>query len=166
MKIVYVAGPLRGNFIKKFFNIRRAKRICKYLWENDVAVYSPHLNSGFIDSKETDRFILPANIEILLRCDAMYMIRGWIDSRGSIAEMHKAIDAKIPIYFSSKHLIDHYKNDKFKSWAEYMYNDNDRYKHGDNYLQITDYVCYICGMPLYRTPERYTVCATKGCKFR
>jgi len=115
MKIVYVAGSLRGNKIKKWLNIRKAKKICAYLWKNGVAVYSPHLNSGYIDSPETDDFVMGANIEMLKRCDAIFVMSKWEKSIGTINEMIMSLDLDMPIYFYMELLIDHYKNNKFRN---------------------------------------------------
>ena len=74
IKVIYVAGALRGNFVEKFFNKRKTKKVVGYFWRNNICVYSPHFNSGWVDSEETDKFVLPANIEILRRCDAMFVL--------------------------------------------------------------------------------------------
>jgi nucleoside 2-deoxyribosyltransferase len=107
MKIVYLAGPLRGNFFKKRTNIKKAQRIAKYLWTNSIAIFSPHLNSGWLDSKKTDTFILPANIEFLKRCDVIIVMDNWEKSHGTMAEIKCAIDNNIPVFFDIDVAIEH-----------------------------------------------------------
>lgn len=102
---VYIAGALRGNFFKKMINISRARNYALMLWENNIAAFCPHINSGWIDSPSTDGFILPANINILLRCDAILVIPKWQNSKGTIEEIKMAYLNSIPIYFNWKNLI-------------------------------------------------------------
>jgi len=99
MTVVYLAGALRGNVIKKFMNMRRAKRIAKELWLSQKIVYSPHLNSGWLDHPNTDLFILPANLEILRRCDMIMVMPGWENSSGTIAEIEFAMHNHIGVIY-------------------------------------------------------------------
>jgi len=114
MIVVYLAGKLRGNWFQKWMNIRRMKRIATYLWKKGIAVYSPHLNSGHVDSKETDKFVLPANIEMLKRCDAIYVTKKWENSQGTKDEIEVAMADRIPIFYNSKTLILNYGANNIK----------------------------------------------------
>jgi hypothetical protein len=96
---VYVAGSLRGNFLKKKINIYRAKKVVKWLWKRGIAVYSPHMNSGWIDSPETDKFVVPANLDFMYSCDVLLAIGKWYNSMGTIEEIEKAYKISMPVYY-------------------------------------------------------------------
>lgn len=136
MMVVYVAGPLRGNFIQKRINIYRAKKMCRYLWKNKIIVYSPHLNSGWIDHPKTDPFVLPANIEILRRCDAIFCIEGWKDSQGTKEELMEAINQKIPFFFNKITLLYVLKagEKNLRSYADSLFTNEELIKEFKNCL--------------------------------
>lgn len=108
--VVYVAGALRGNIFKKFFNFRKVHKLCKKLWLNNIAAYSPHKNSGWLDSKETDKFVILANIEMMLRCDILLVADNWEKSVGTLNEMAVAQLDRMPIYVDINKLINDINN--------------------------------------------------------
>ena len=122
MKMIYLAGALRGNFVKKWINIRKAKKIAKYLWLHNIAVLCPHLNSGWIDNFKTDEFILQANIEFMKRCDVVIVINNWGNSEGTKTEIRHAIINGIPIFFDLKHAVDCILNNKLDEWKNFLSN--------------------------------------------
>ncbi len=103
--VVYLAGKLRGNFITKWLHIRKAKRMAEFLWVNGVVVVSPHANSGWIDTPETDKFVLPANIHLMKMCDAVVLLDNWKTSTGTREEIKEALKSKIPIFTSGMNLV-------------------------------------------------------------
>lgn len=103
--VVYLAGKLRGNFITKWLHIRKAKRVAEELWINGVVVVSPHANSGWIDTPETDKFVLPANIHLMKMCDAVVLLDNWKTSVGTKEEIRQALKAKMPIFTSHMNLL-------------------------------------------------------------
>lgn len=117
-KLIYVAGPLRGNLIKKWWNIYKAKRIAELFWRHGIAVYSPHLNSGWLNTPETDEFVLPANIDIMGRCDALYIMKNWRKSKGTKLEIRAAIGYKMPIFFSFKVTMQYI--DRLQDWVDIL----------------------------------------------
>ena len=96
---VYVAGPLRGNWLKKKINIYRAKKTAEWLWKRGLAVFCPHMNSGFVDSFETDDFVLPANVDFMHSCDVLLVTGKWWKSQGTTWEIKRAYEHAMPIYF-------------------------------------------------------------------
>ncbi len=112
--VIYLAGPFRGNFFVKRYNIWRAKQYAKILWKHNVAVICPHTNSGFIDNKESDKFILPANIDIMLRCDALLLMKKYKKSVGTCNEKTLAILNGLPTYYSIRALLNDIK-ERYKS---------------------------------------------------
>jgi len=112
-KIVYVAGALRGNFIRKWLNFKKIHKICKKLWSNNIINYSPHKNSGWFDNKKTDEFMLASNIELLKRCDILFVVDNWKKSSGTMGELIEAIRSGKKIYFDIDDLIEDLKYRRF-----------------------------------------------------
>lgn len=96
--IVYLAGPLRGNIIRKWANIYVAKKYARMLWHLGYIVYSPHLNSGWLDHPLTDKMVMTANIVLLGKCDCLVLMDGWEQSVGTLAEIRAANEMAMPVY--------------------------------------------------------------------
>lgn len=99
-KVIYVAGPYRARTrweIEK--NIRRAEEFGFRLAEEfGVVPLIPHTMYRNFDGELTDEFWLDATLELLERCDAIYMCIGWDTSFGSIDEHKRAQELNIPIF--------------------------------------------------------------------
>jgi len=97
-KLIYVAGKYRADTKEGVeANIRHAERAAKRLWQEGWAVICPHLNTAHFDGDE-DVF-LEGGLEILSRCDAIYMLNGWQDSEGATKEFDLADELGLNIYF-------------------------------------------------------------------
>jgi hypothetical protein len=101
MKVIYVAGPYRANgwhFV--FENILRARVVARKLWLDGWAVICPHANSILMDGPDisTGTF-LDGDLEILRRCDAIYMLDGWVHSAGASSEHEEALRRGLEIYY-------------------------------------------------------------------
>jgi hypothetical protein len=88
MRVVFVSGPYRGNISE---NIRIARQHAEMLWAKGYAVFCPHLNSAHMDGCAPDKAFLDGDIEILSRCDAIYMLPGWEQSEGARSEYAHAL---------------------------------------------------------------------------
>lgn len=91
MKVIYVAGRYRSKCEWQLEEaIRHAEDTALKLWEYGWAVICPHKNTahfgGALDI--LDETWLRGDLEILHRCDAIYMLRGWEQSEGA-QEEHK-----------------------------------------------------------------------------
>jgi len=101
--IIYVAGPYRAperpwwrrilwpDELVISLNIERAKDVSKLLWREGYTVICPHMNTAHFDGVVTDERFLKSGIEILKRCDAIYMMPGWQKSKGAVEEYWAAI---------------------------------------------------------------------------
>lgn len=99
MKVVYVAGKFRGpNHWVVENNIRRAEEVALDLWRMGAAVICPHTNTRFFDGAAPDEIWLEGDIEIMKRCDAVYMVGDWRASKGATAEREVALAAGIPVF--------------------------------------------------------------------
>jgi len=100
IKVIYVAGPYRAETRSEIgLNILRAEKVAKRLWEDGYAVICPHANSAHFDGVVADRCFLEGDIEILTRCDAIYMMKNWQDSEGAMAEHAVAMELDMEIIY-------------------------------------------------------------------
>lgn len=95
-EIVFVSGKYRGNIEA---NIDHAEMVAKLLWEQDFIVICPHLNTARFDGICSDDTWLQGYLEILRRCDSIFMLRGWQDSEGANAELKLAKELGKRVYW-------------------------------------------------------------------
>jgi hypothetical protein len=101
MKLVFISGPYRANHYDGIeANIQRAGTAALELWGHSYAVICPHMNTAhFDDAGLSDEEALKGDLEILSRCDAIYMLRDWRMSAGAIAEHDAAVDWGLEIIY-------------------------------------------------------------------
>lgn len=107
MKVIYVAGPFRAsNAWEIELNVRRAEETALEVWRMGAAAICPHTNTRFFQGAAADSVWLEGDLEILRRCDAVLMVRGWRRSRGAAAERSLALDLGIPVFEGTNELSD------------------------------------------------------------
>ena len=100
MKVIYVAGAYRANSLNGVFeNIMHARREALKLWQQNWAVICPHANTIFMDGEDTDGVFLKGDLEIVRRCDAIYMLDNWEASKGAMGEYALAKDLDLEVYY-------------------------------------------------------------------
>ena len=100
MRLIYVAGPYRAPTKQGIeANIYAAQYAAKELWKEGWAVICPHANSQGMDGIVPEETFLEGDLEILRRCDAIYMMAGWEASAGATNELQEAIDSGLEIMF-------------------------------------------------------------------
>ncbi len=100
MKIAYIAGAYRSDSIYEInLNIQTAEQMAVHLWQRGFAVICPHKNSAFLDGCVKDEMFLKGYLEILKKCDVMFMLPGWEKSEGAIAEHSLAVSLSIDIIY-------------------------------------------------------------------
>lgn len=98
MKVIFVSGPYRAATEREVVNnIRRAEAAALRLWREGWAVICPHLNTAHFGGYCEDSTWLAGDLEILRRCDAIYMLPGWENSEGASAEFTVAKHAGLEI---------------------------------------------------------------------
>jgi hypothetical protein len=100
MKVIFVSGPYRADTKAGIAqNIKAAREAAKELWRQGWAVFCPHMNTAHFWNVVPDADYLAGDLEILSRCDAIYMLRNWRDSSGAIAEHDAAVDWGLEIIY-------------------------------------------------------------------
>lgn len=101
MKVIYIAGKYRGESEREVFdNIILARSAALKLWNRGWAVICPHTNSMFMGSRlGGDEGFIVGDLEILSRCDAIYMLLNYRESKGALQELEVARRLGLEIYF-------------------------------------------------------------------
>lgn len=103
--VIFISGKYRGKTTKEVeLNIFLATEASKKLWKLGYIVICPHLNTSHFDGICEDDVWLNGYLEILKRCDAIYMLNNWLQSEGAIKEYELAEKIGIKILFQSSKL--------------------------------------------------------------
>lgn len=108
-KVIYIAGPYRdprGEFYVRC-NIREAERAALWVWLHGAVALCPHKNTAGLGGAHgiTDRTWLDGDLELLRRCDAIYLIPGWESSQGAQAEAAFAREHDIPLLYGQADVL-------------------------------------------------------------
>lgn len=119
--IVYVAGPFRGKTpwdIEQ--NIRRAETVGLELARiANVTPMIPHTMYRYFQDALPDMFWLRAGLDLLKRCDAIFLCKGWERSQGSVREKEKAESLSIAVFRCGVHPRDMASEyELVKDWAD------------------------------------------------
>lgn len=99
MRIIYVAGPYRGDSESRVWaNIMAARDIAIRVWQLGYVAICPHLNTMLFGGELPDSAYLQGDLEIIARCDAIVLVPGWETSAGTQAEIEYAQQLDIPVY--------------------------------------------------------------------
>ncbi len=105
MKLIYVAGKYTADSYSAIDdNIKKAAALSIQLFQKGWNVFTPHKNTAHYEIYEgiTDlnyRTWINTTLDILKRCDAIIMLDGWEDSKGSVNERAFALDNGIAVYY-------------------------------------------------------------------
>ena len=103
MKVIYVSGSYRGKDENEVFNnIIHARNVAVKLWHQGWACICPHTNTMFMGSMMGDKMFLEGDLEILSRCDAIFMLRGFHSSRGATEEYELAVRLNKDVYYEEE----------------------------------------------------------------
>lgn len=94
-KRIYISGQIAGfdrNERRKAFYEKEM-----YLRKSGYEVLNPFNNGVDEDSSRYDH--MRADIKMLLRCDAIYMMKGWKDSRGAVTEHTVAVECGLEVIY-------------------------------------------------------------------
>ncbi len=91
-KVCFISGPYRSKLGPSGIhdNIEKARAAAIEMWKRGYAVICPHMNSAMMDGACDDPVWLEGDLEFVRRSDVIYMISGWEDSEGAVAELLEA----------------------------------------------------------------------------
>lgn len=105
MKLIYLAGPYRGDVES---NIARAQyaasRVCEI--SPDIFPVVPHSMSAGFDGMQSDAFYLSATLEVMRRCDGVFVFADPTRSIGTMAEIEEAHRLSKPVFYSEQDLAE------------------------------------------------------------
>lgn len=98
MNVIYVAGKYLGESDwETYNNIHKARVAARKLWDEGWAVICPHSNTAFMGgvgerNKDDGDWLkwITGDKEIISRCDAIFMMDNWQDSKGARIELNEA----------------------------------------------------------------------------
>ena len=98
IKVIYIAGAFRAKTQWGIMqNVRKAEDASLKLWKQGYAVICPHTMTQHFQNECPDRDWLDGCLELLRRCDAIYLVDGWQQSEGSLGEYKLAQELGIVI---------------------------------------------------------------------
>ncbi len=78
----------------------RARTVARQLWGMGFAVICPHTNTIMMGGEDLPpEIFLEGDLEILRRCDAILMMKGFEHSQGAIKEWKLAKELDIPVIY-------------------------------------------------------------------
>ena len=106
MKILYIAGKIRDvNQYRRLKNIEYARDIAlEIIKMKDYMALAPHLYTFGMAGEIPEKDIMRKDLQVLKRCDGIFMIDNWKTSKGATRERKFAQENNIPIYYSLEEL--------------------------------------------------------------
>lgn len=100
MKVIYIAGPYRGDVAE---NMKKAHAVGDKLASAGVAFICPHSNGNPHDHLgQSDEYWLESTLEIMRRCDGVQLVEGWEESSGTLGEIKEARKLCKPIFLPER----------------------------------------------------------------
>ena len=108
IKLIYVAGPYRtSDPIEKDLNISAARYIGHKIAKLGLYPVMPTVNTAYFDAVGDDEFWLDATLELMRRCDAVYVVDGSHESEGVSGEVEEAESLGMPVFYSILDLFEY-----------------------------------------------------------
>ena len=102
VKVIYVAGPYRAKTewgLEE--NLRHAEDAALRLWQEGWCVLCPHKNTAHFGGVCSDDVWIAGTLELLSRCDAIYMLDDWEKSTGAKGELELAKRLGLDVYYEA-----------------------------------------------------------------
>jgi hypothetical protein len=100
MNVIFICGPYRAeNEVGIIENIKRAEKWSAQFWADGLAVICPHKNSALMGGAIPEKLFLDGYLEILSRCDILFVMPGWEKSEGARAEIKEARRLRLDIIY-------------------------------------------------------------------
>jgi len=111
MKLIYIAGPITASTswgIEQ--NVRLAEEFALRILKLGAAIYCPHTQFRNYHGELPWEEWIKRDLEVLKRCDALFLLYGWESSKGANAENDFAIKSHLPVFNNDIH--------KLQAWLE------------------------------------------------
>ena len=107
--IVYIAGLYSTGDVD--INIQTARQVAIKVWEAGFTAITPHLNTIHFETDCKCKYedYIEGDLEIVKRCDCIYLIGGWRYSKGATKEYYEAKKLGIKVFQSFEELKRYYK---------------------------------------------------------
>jgi len=117
MKRVYIAGALNGMAVDYIQNLHRMIKVAEIIRKEGVAVYIPGIDflNGLVNGDYTYEDYFNNSQPWLDVSDAIFLVPGWEESKGTAREIERAKGKDIPVFE---------KLDDFVKWLEETENDS------------------------------------------
>jgi hypothetical protein len=110
MKVIYIAGKYTGQSENEVYtNIQAARIEAMFVWSRGGVALCPHTNSAFMGGICNNRNFYEGDLELLKRCDAIYLIACWEDSKGAVVEKETAEKLGLPVLKSRVAVMEYLK---------------------------------------------------------
>ena len=114
MKRIYVAGPYSAdNVLDVLKNIGRGEKMCAQLFNNGYAPFCPWHDKSYVTDAPEAEFTVEQfynySMAWLDVSDAVLLLDGWENSKGTLAEIDRAQSLGIPIFYSYGDMCDLFK---------------------------------------------------------
>lgn len=100
VKLLYIAGPYRAPsawLVEQ--NIREAEAWAFKVAELGAMPICPHTNTrGYFESIGTAEFWLGGTMELMRRCDGVFLLPRWCESSGARTERVEALAQGLPVF--------------------------------------------------------------------
>ena len=100
MRVIYIAGAFTApDRWQLEANVRRAEEAALDVATHGGVPLCPHAMYRNYDGTRTAAYWYEATEELLRRCDAILLLEGWEESKGSVAEKKLAEQLGLPVFF-------------------------------------------------------------------
>lgn len=107
MKVIYIAGPYRAKHSWQIHqHIHRSWEMALNIWSHGHIPLSPHLIGMHMDGIASEEVFIEGTMELMRRCDAIVLLRGYEESSGSLGEIAEANRLGIPIFYGFSELTE------------------------------------------------------------
>ena len=105
MNLIYTAGKYRAKTeYEVWVNIQTADYYGAELIKKGFFPVIPHKNTAFFGGLKDDKFFLDGTLEMLRRCDSIFMLPDWESSEGARNEHAEAQKLGLKIYYDLEEL--------------------------------------------------------------
>ena len=109
MKVIFISGRISApTYYEVWQNVLHAHQASLRLMKRGYATICPHKNTEFFegalkkDPEDDFEEWIKRDMELLSRCDIIYLLKGWRQSRGSKREHARAKELNLDIMFEEE----------------------------------------------------------------